>query len=46
MYVKNVHPVYGAEIRTHDLWNTSLFPLPLDYEAFIISSNSFLDRHL
>ena len=22
--VKNVHPVYGAGIRTHDLWNTSL----------------------
>ena len=20
MYVKNVHPVYGAGIRTHDLW--------------------------
>ena len=27
---KNVHPVFGAGIRTHDLWNTSLFPLPLD----------------
>ena len=27
---KNVHPVYGAGIRTHDLWNVSLFPLPLD----------------
>ena len=29
-YVKNVHPVYGAGIRTHDLQNVSLFPLPLD----------------
>ena len=26
MYVKNVHPGYGAGIRTHDLWNVSLFP--------------------
>ena len=46
MYVENVHLVNCAEIWTHDVWNTSLFPLPLDYEAFIISSNSFLDRHL
>ena len=23
---KNVHPVYGAGIRTHDLRNVSLFP--------------------
>ena len=23
---KNVHPVYGARIRTHDLWNMSLLP--------------------
>ena len=22
----NVHPVYGAGIRTHDLWNMSLLP--------------------
>ena len=29
-YVKNVHPVYGAGIRTHSLWNMSLLPLPLD----------------
>ena len=29
-YVKNVHPVYGAGIRTHDLWNVSLLPQPLD----------------
>ena len=26
IYVKNVHPVYGAGIRTHDLQNVSLFP--------------------
>ena len=24
--VKNVHPVYGAGIRTHNLWNMSLLP--------------------
>ena len=23
IYVKNVHPVYSAGIRTHDLWNMS-----------------------
>ena len=27
---KNVHPGYGAGIRTHDLWNVNLLPLPLD----------------
>ena len=27
---KNVHPVYGTGIRTHDLWNMSLLPFPLD----------------
>ena len=28
---KNVHPVYGAGIRTYDdLWNMSLLPWPLD----------------
>ena len=31
--VKNVHPVYTAGIRTHDLWNTSLLPLPLQIFA-------------
>ena len=30
MYVKNVHPVYGAGIRTHDLHNMCLLPLPLN----------------
>jgi len=24
--VKNFHPVYGARIRTHNLWNMSLLP--------------------
>ena len=24
--VKNVHPVYGAGIQTHKLWNMSLLP--------------------
>ena len=28
--VKNVHPVYGAGTWTHNLWNTSLLPKPLD----------------
>ena len=26
IYVKNVHPVYGASIRTHNLQDVSLFP--------------------
>ena len=26
IYVENVHPVYGARIRTHDLGNMSLLP--------------------
>ena len=26
IYVKNVHPVYGAGSQTHDLWNVILFP--------------------
>ena len=25
-YAKKVHPVYGAEIQTHDLWIMSLLP--------------------
>ena len=32
-YVKNVHPVYGAGIRTHYLRNVSLFPKPLDQDS-------------
>ena len=28
--MKNVHPVYGVGIQTHDHWNMSLLPLPLD----------------
>ena len=27
---KNVHPVYSTGIRTHDIWNMSLLPYPLD----------------
>ena len=27
---RNVHPVYGAGILTHNLQNTSLLPKPLD----------------
>ena len=30
IYVKNVHPVYGAGTQTHDLQNMSLLQLPLD----------------
>ena len=30
IYVKNAHPVYDTEIRTHDLQNMSLLPYPLD----------------
>ena len=30
---KNVHPVYGAGIRTHNLRNVSLFPLLLDQDS-------------
>ena len=26
MFVKNVHPVYSAGIRTHDIRNMSLLP--------------------
>ena len=26
IYVKNVHPVYGSGIQTHDFRNVSLFP--------------------
>ena len=26
IYLKNVHPVYSPRIRTHNLWNVSLFP--------------------
>ena len=28
--MKNVHPVYGVRIWTHNLWNISILPLPLD----------------
>ena len=28
--MKNVHPVYGAGIRTHNLCNISPLPYPLD----------------
>ena len=30
---KNVHPVYGARIQTHNLWNMSLLPYPLDQDS-------------
>ena len=36
--VKNVHPVCGAGIRTHDILNTSRLPQPLDNVATIYGS--------
>ena len=42
--VKNVHPVSGARIRTHNLLVTSLLPQPLDqgscqgYESFTVGT--------
>jgi len=40
---KNDHPVYGARIQTHDLWNMSLLPQPLDQDSlpklYIFSTN-------
>ena len=41
MYVKNVHPGYGAGIRTHDLWNVSLFPT-LSRDKLASLANVFL----
>ena len=26
IHVEKVHPVYGAGIQTHELWDTSLLP--------------------
>ena len=39
---KNVHPEYGAGIRTHNLWDMSRHPLPLDQGSrpVLISSMS------
>ena len=34
---KNVRPVYGAGIRTHDLQNISLLSSPLDQGVFYFS---------
>ena len=36
IYMKNVHPVYGAGIRTHNLQRTSLLPKPLDLGSRIV----------
>ena len=35
--VKNVHPVYSAWIRTHNLQNTNLLPQPLGQSSDLIS---------
>ena len=37
IYVKNVHPIYGAGIRTHDLQNMSLLPQPLDQSSRLLN---------
>ena len=39
---KNVHPVYSAGIQTHDLWNMSLFPYPLDQGSGPKNDEKFL----
>ena len=36
---KNVHPVFGAGILTHDLQNVSLLPKPLDQGSRPMSRN-------
>ena len=44
---KNVHPVYGTGIRTHDFRIVSLLPLPLDQGSRpwqIIVRSHFLPR--
>ena len=43
---KNVHPVYGTGIRTHDLQNVSLLPLPLDQGSrpiMVLSYSEFIN---
>ena len=40
---KNVHPVYGTGIRTHDLKIMSLLPLPLDQGSRPLKSIVFLN---
>ena len=43
IYVKNVHPVNSAGIRTHDHRNTSLLPQPLHQDSRIIAwENCFI----
>ena len=41
---KNVHPVYGAGIRTHNLQNVSLFPLPLDQGSRPMKKNCLIQN--
>ena len=43
---KNVHPVNGAGIQTHDLWNVSLFPLPLDQGSRPINCKSLAKQNV
>ena len=41
--MKNVHPVYSAGIRIHDLLNTSCLPLPLDQGSRPYTSHCFAE---
>ena len=43
MHVKNIHPVHGAGIRTHDLCNMSLLPQPLD-QGCSVECLTFLNK--
>ena len=38
--VKNVHPVHDAGIRTHNLWSTSLLPLPQDQGSCTVTMST------
>ena len=40
--MKNVHPVYGAGIRIHNLWNMSLLPYPSSYNDMEIINDFYL----
>ena len=39
----HAHPVYGARIRTHEIQNMSLFPLPLDQGSRPLNSSLHLN---
>ena len=41
---ENVHPVYSAGIRTHNLQDVSLFPLPLDLGLLSDKPSNYLNN--